>query len=279
MATEGGGNGHDMADMMKLYTEGMQAQFGAMMGKFRASMEQSVGMSRMMNDMMEHLLLQSLDVKCVVTGDGAAATTLHLDVRNTGAIPIPVVCCTVSIRRRFPASPADDTDDTDDTLLVVKTTPADLDVGSHTSTVLPLDLPSLDQYNGQVVVSCVSPGSGQRLQKSNDFSVYLLQQLAIRPLLQPVDVEASSVTSVAPLDLHGLRQALQICPTDGIVLASHGHYTIQSSAATSPSFVLAVSQIDATTCHVHVTSITATESQPWTAHDIVFEVEALARVT
>ncbi|ETV94374.1 hypothetical protein H310_12012 [Aphanomyces invadans] len=265
------GDTHDMADMMKVYTEGMQAQFGAMLDKFRTSMEQSVGMSRMMNDMMEHLLLQSLHVRCEIKqSSGTCAPMLHLDVKNSGAIPIPVVCCAISIRRRFPEVSSDANDDP---VLDFKTSPEDVDVGAHASAVIPLNLPTIDQYNGQIIVSCVSPGSGQRLQKTNDFSVYLVQQWSISPSFESV-VDVPSSTKSALLDVARLRDVLQLSPADGIVLESQGHYVVL--ATSSPAFVLTVALVDSTTCHVQVSVAAAPQPSRWTPRDVVLELEALA---
>ncbi|KAF0686905.1 Aste57867_21337 [Aphanomyces stellatus] len=246
---ETAGGGADMAAMMKLYTQGMQAQFGAMMDKFRISMEQSVGMSTMMNDMMEHLLLQSLSVTCLVQPGPPLA--LHVGVKNTGTVPIPVVSCAVSLRQRYPPTAAAAPWECD----VVKTIPSDLDVGADTAAVVPLTLPCLDQYNGQVLVTCVSPGTGVRLQKAFDFSIYLLQQVDVTAMANDAStgpIPSPPLASASQLSLRHVRDVLRIAPTDAMLLAHQGYYVVRRSQAALCRLFIEVDGSDPASCSVHV---------------------------
>ncbi|KAH9081380.1 hypothetical protein LEN26_021320 [Aphanomyces euteiches] len=258
-----------MAAMMKQYTESMQAQFGSMMDKFRTSMQQSVGMAQMMNNMMEQLVLQNLHVTCLV--QPATPVTLHLELRNTGTIAIPVVSCTVTIHRRSPP-----TTQAEEEIAPLRTIPADLDVNGRSSHVIPLELPKVDQYNGQVVVSCVSPGTGLRLQKAYEFSVYLLQQGTIQAVTGAAPSFGGTFHTTTILDLQRLREILRIAPADGVMRSSVGHY-IARFPTLGIQFAMTIDFDENSKygCYLHVHGA---PNERFTPEDIAFEFETLARL-
>ncbi|EQC42805.1 hypothetical protein SDRG_00526 [Saprolegnia diclina VS20] len=247
-----------MAAAMQQYTASMQAQFAAVMDKVRSSMEQSSGMAGMMNDMLENLLLQSLRVICVV----APSPSMAVDVRatNLGTIPIPVVAVSIALR---PHGRQDAEYE-----LLTRSVPQDLAVHDAINVVVPLALPSLGQYDGRIAVSCVSPGTGKRLEATHEFSVYYLQQLSIERAT--ITVPDGPATIVRGLDLAKLRDLLRLSPRDA--LATHGGYQLLGPNHDT-WFVLQL--LDGDSTHADV-SVVASSSSPIDAGTISHELTLLA---
>ncbi|KDO27904.1 hypothetical protein SPRG_07177 [Saprolegnia parasitica CBS 223.65] len=248
-----------MAAAMQQYTASMQAQFAAVMDKVRSSMEQSSGMAGMMNDMLENLLLQSLRVACVV----ASSPSMAVDVRatNLGTIPIPVVAIAIALRPH-------ERPDADYELLT-RSVPQDLAVHDAINVLVPLALPSLGQFDGRIAVSCVSPGTGKRLETSHEFSIYYLQQLSIEHSTSTAIPDAPA-TTVRGLDLAKLRGLLRLSPRDA--LATHGGYLLLGPDQ-APWFVLRL--LDGDSTHADV-GVVASSSSPIDVGTIAHELTLLA---
>ncbi|OQR86585.1 hypothetical protein ACHHYP_10398 [Achlya hypogyna] len=211
--------GDPMAEAMQAFTATMHAQFSAVMQKARTSMEQSVGMSEMMNSMLENLLLQSLHVRSTVS---ACPLALSLHISNQGTIPVPVLSCVVTLQPRASEEAAD---------VLFRSMPQDLDVGKKLSADLALSL-DLGQYNGTIEVSCVSPGTGRRLETVHEFSIYYLQQLHIAFTTAPPP--ATPPATVTPsIDMKKVRDILRLSPREALAVAEDGGYVLSGPDGTA----------------------------------------------
>jgi hypothetical protein len=262
------GDDASMADLMKQYTESMQSQFGNMMHKLKESMENHIGMSQMLNAMLENMLLQSLAVTTIVHNTPNGHLSLSLTLKNTATIVIPVVSCSISLQPRRQSS-----DKSPYNTVYHSRSPSDLAAGACFSHTIDLSLPSFDQYNGIVTVQCLSPGTSQALQTSYDFSVYFLHQAKI-DVGPPNNKSDFSPHHTKALSLVRLREALRLSPLDGMLTEGHGTYKLCDPCQGFPYFALAVSP-DSSGIRAQVAVWKLFPKAQWSIDDIVMELENL----
>ncbi|OQR90807.1 hypothetical protein THRCLA_09203 [Thraustotheca clavata] len=199
-------------DGMKQMAEAMQFQINGVMQRVRESMEQSVGMSNMMSSMLENFLLQNLQIRSFIH---AKPLCLELIIKNLGTIVVPVLSFTITLQSLNVSNASYKT--------VFQSLPADLNVQEEITQEIQLLVPELGQYNGQICLHCISPGTGNRLEIVHEFGVYYLQQLDIENttrITQKVDCIAENLSTAK------LRELFHLSPLQGLAITPNGGYVL-----------------------------------------------------
>lgn len=204
----------EMAATLNAFAGGLQQSFATIFERVGESLEQSTQMMRMMNDVMEAALLQSLHVACRFD-----ATVSHLDVTVANRSQIALTDVELHVRM------ATDTD----AAPLFSTSFASLLPGDEHVVRVPLPL---GPVAGEAALTLRSPGTQAPLCKRCAFRVSLFESLVFQAVQQPnVATDARTTARSASMDLQELRRVLRLSPLNAMLTADVGSYRFSVASA------------------------------------------------
>ncbi|CAI5711966.1 unnamed protein product [Hyaloperonospora brassicae] len=216
-----------MAKLLESCAGGLQQSFESVFQRVDQSLSQSAAVMRMMNDVMEAVMLQNL----LLRSSYDVARGLTVAVENQSQIMLGQVTVRAQLQ------------DTETAFFSVV-----LD-SLHVGQVVQFQAPMQDVVGpvaGFLELQCTSPGTHQLLTKRSPFQVLSFQQGEFRAVLNGQE-DAAIVGSVQvaatsdKLPLTRVRQLLKISPLQGILTADKGRYRYVSTTGSSSACELYLS--------------------------------------
>lgn len=223
----------EMAAMLNSYAGGLQQSFTSVFERVGDSLAQSEHMMRMMNEVMEAALLQSLRVTHRVD---ASDGSVRFSLLNASQIHVAALSLAVQL------------DGSEDDAVRVELEA--LAPGDQREVRVPLEANGV--VSGMVRLSLQSPGTQQPLEKSVPFRVSLFDLAVFEPVRSDaIDLSALAVVESNKVTLEALRQVLRLSPLDAMMTVDQGCYRmaggfeqlyvlVKRDPASTPPFRVAV---------------------------------------
>ncbi|RKP08350.1 hypothetical protein THASP1DRAFT_29846 [Thamnocephalis sphaerospora] len=243
----------EVVGVLQQSVAGVQSSFTHVYATLATSLKQSAEMAQSMNMVMEQFMISNLKIYTTIVPrvSGATGPTLKLRMVNTGPFPIPQISCAIQFTKRSeeettscisisrPALPQAEhaSSSTQVDLLATKDAAPAPPCALHprqqmTDTVL-LTPDQLGQFNGKVIASFPSPGSGRQLTVVHAFGVYLIDQcmrLSPAPATDAHLATPGATTHDCSLSLAVLRDVLRTPPCDGLGVGATFAFLLQPEA-------------------------------------------------
>uniref|UniRef100_M4C0I7 Uncharacterized protein n=1 Tax=Hyaloperonospora arabidopsidis (strain Emoy2) TaxID=559515 RepID=M4C0I7_HYAAE len=217
----------EMAKMLESYAGGLQQSFESVFQRVDQSLAQSAEVMRMMNEVMESVMLQNL----LLLSSYDVNEGLTVAVENRSQVTLGQT--KVSARLH----------DADRSFFSVEI--ESLPVGQKVQFHAPLHDAVVGPVAGFLELQCTSPGTQQTLTKRSPFRVLYFQQGRFEAALSGEEMATPGSGEVAAVSdkllLTRVRQLLNISPIQGILTAEKGRYCYIPAAALNNDYVLYLS--------------------------------------